>query len=99
MSRVRFLFAISVLALVTLLIEAISGFVLWLVLPRGGGGGGEGRGLGGGQEAIASIFIWDRHTWLDIHDWTAVAFLVLLAVHIYVHWRWLYRQTKSLFGG
>jgi len=95
MSRVRFLFGLSVLAFTALLLQAVSGLVLWKILPRGEGDG-VGGGFGGG--AIESTFGWDRHTWLDIHDRAAVAFLVLIVVHIYMHRKWLYRQTMSLFG-
>jgi len=94
MSKVKFLFTLVILAFVALLVQAISGFILWLALPHGGGDG-DGRGIGGG--GVESTFIWDRHTWLDIHDWTAVALLVIIAIHISIHWKWLYHQTKSVF--
>ena len=94
MSKSKFLFALAASAFLAFLVEVISGSTLWLVLPRGEGYGG-GRGFGGG--GIESSFIWSRHTWLEIHDCTAVALLVILAIHIYMHWKWLYHQTKSLF--
>ena len=90
MSKVRLLFALAVSAFIALLIQAISGFVLWLALPCGGGGGGR---FGDG-----STFIWGRGVWLDIHKWAAVALLPIIAVHIFMHWKWIYRQIKSLFG-
>ena len=31
----------------------------------------------------------DRHAWGDIHFWIAVAFLTALAVHVYLHWKWI----------
>lgn len=93
MSKAKFLFGLAITALVTFLIQAISGFILWLVLERGGGGG-NGNGLG--QLGTEDTFIWTRHTWIDIHDWTAVALLVIIAIHIFMHWKWLYYQLKSL---
>jgi len=82
----------------TFLFQGISGFILWLVLPRGSGGGyGGGHGGGAGESGGVSTFLFDRHTWLDIHEWAAVALLVAFAVHITLHWRWIFYMTKSYF--
>ena len=94
MSKVRMLYAVVAASFVTFLVEAVSGFVLWLVLPSGLGGG---RGRGGGFSGES--FIFDRHTWLDIHDWAAVVLVLLIAVHVAMHWKWIMRTTRSLFRG
>lgn len=78
----------------TFLFQGISGFILWLVLPRGSGGGYRG---GAGEHGEVSTFLFTRHTWLDIHEWAAVALLVAFAVHITLHWRWIFYMTKSYF--
>ena len=77
------------------LAEAVSGFVLWLGFPSGGGGGG-GRGLGGG---LGNLTFWElsKHTWIDIHDWVAVALVALVVIHMILHWKWTVRMAKSLF--
>ena len=35
--------------------------------------------------------IWgmQRHDWGDFHFWLAVAFFSLMAVHLFLHWRWI----------
>jgi len=86
MSRARFLFYIAVGAAVAFLMQAISGLVLWVALPCGGRRGGE----------VGDTFLWSRQAWLDIHDWTGVLLLAIIAVHIYMHWGWLCRQVRSL---
>ena len=78
------------------LAQAVSGFVLWLGFPSGGGGGGRGWGGGGGQLAFWEI---SKHTWLDIHDWVAVALTVLVVLHVILHWKWIVRMAKSFFRG
>ena len=80
------------------LVEAITGFVLWLVLP--GAGGGSGRGLGGGVGA-SNLTYWglSRHTWINIHDWVAVALIVLVTIHVILHWKWIIRMVKIMFHG
>jgi hypothetical protein len=73
--------------------QAISGFVLWLVLPRGEGYmGGRGAAVSGGT------FLWSRDIWLNLHNWTAVALVVIVVVHIILHWGWIARMTKSYFS-
>ncbi len=74
------------------LLEVVSGFVLWLVLPRGDGGYMGGRG----GLATEATFLWERHTWLDLHNWVGVALLVVVVIHVIVHWKWIVRMTRSL---
>lgn len=76
-----------------MLFQSVTGFILWFVLPRGF------RYRGGLGAADGSpVFLFDRHTWLDLHKWTAVALLVMFALHIFMHWRWLFYMTRSYFG-
>ena len=80
------------------LAEAVSGFVLWFSFPSGGGGRGWGGGGGGG---LGNLTFWElsKHTWITIHDWVAVALLVLVLLHIILHWKWVVRVAKTLLGG
>jgi hypothetical protein len=94
MSKVRLMYAVVAASFVAFLVEAVSGFVLWFALPNGSGGGrGRGGGLGG------ETFIFDRHTWLGIHDWFAVVLVLLIAVHVAMHWRWIVRTSRTLLRG
>jgi len=81
------------------LTEAVSGFVLWLGFPVGAGGGGR-HGWGGGG-GIGELTYWgiSKHTWTDIHDWVAIALVVLVIIHVILHWRWIVRMARSLFKG
>jgi len=76
-----------------LLFQGISGFIIWFALPGGGGGYRGGAGLQGG----GAMFLFTRHTWLGIHEWTAVALVVVFALHIAIHWRWIVYVTKLYF--
>jgi hypothetical protein len=71
------------------LFQGISGFVLWVVLPRG-------DGYRGGQ-IDGGTFLWSRDRWIDLHDWTAVALVVIVVIHVILHWGWIVRMTKSYF--
>jgi len=65
-----------------------------------GSGHGLGRGLGHGfghghdigpDDAAGPKLLWgmDRHEWGDVHFWFSVAFLVVMAIHLYQHRYWL----------
>lgn len=77
------------------LAEAISGFILWIGFPNGGGGGSRGWGAGG----FGDITLWglSKHTWINIHDWVAVALVVIVTIHVILHWKWLVRMARNLF--
>lgn len=74
--------------------EAVSGFVLWLVLPRGGEGYMGGRG---GGSIAAGTFLWPRDTWVDLHNWVGVALVVVVVLHLVLHRRWIVYTTKTFF--
>ena len=60
------------------IMTTISGFVSRFILP-----GGQGSQGNYSITAIArSTFIWNRHTWMDIYDWFAVAIVVLVVVNL-----------------
>jgi len=71
------------------LFQAVSGFVLWVVLPHGGGYRGD--------QGADSAFIWSRDSWINIHDWTAVALVIIVLVHVILHRRWIVWMTRSYF--
>ena len=75
---------------VAFLVEAVSGFVLWLVLPHGGFQGG--RNL-----AYARTLIVSRDTWLWLHDWFAVVMMLGVLIHLALHWRWIICMFRKLW--
>lgn len=84
----------AVLAIASI-IEAVSGFVLWFALPHGAGvGGGQGwRALING---VSTFWGFTRDNWVSIHDWAAVALVVIVIAHIVMHWKWVVRMTQQI---
>jgi hypothetical protein len=37
----------------------------------------------------------DRHDWGSIHFWIAVAFLCVVALHLFYHWRWVVSVVRG----
>ena len=64
------------------LVQAVSGFVLWLALPSGGRG----------------TFLWSRGVWLNMHSRSAIVLMILVIVHVILHWGWIVSMTKSCVG-
>jgi hypothetical protein len=59
-----------------------TGFIVRYRLPPGSRGG---SGL--------SIWNWTRHSWGDIHTWTAYTVCFLVIIHLILHWQWLMRSA------
>lgn len=95
MRRGAILYWVAVAALLALLVQAVSGFVLWIALPRGDGF----RFRGSGSRLAHDSFGFDRATWLDIHDWTAVALITILLLHLLLNWRWVVGVTRRVLLG
>ena len=85
-------YILFVILLLLGLFQAMSGFILWFGLARGGG---QGRGWGGGT--ATTFWSLTRNTWIDIHDWVAVALVVIVVIHIILHWKWIVYVTQSYF--
>jgi hypothetical protein len=61
-----------------------TGLLLAFRLPPGSQGG---RGL--------TAMGWGRHDWADVHTWLSYAFLLLIAAHLGVHWRWFWQVAAK----
>lgn len=75
---------------VAFLVEVVTGFVLWLVLPHGGYQGGR-------NPLYQQAFIVSRDVWLSLHDWFAVVMVLGVLVHLVLHWRWIVGIFRTLW--
>jgi hypothetical protein len=76
MKRPNVNFTVDSLGFAAFVLLTATGVLMRYVLPPGSG-----------RRAV----IWglDRHGWGDLHFWIAVAFLLILALHLVLHWRWV----------
>lgn len=70
-------FIIDILAFIFFLFLTSTGIIVHYLLPAGSGG-------------THTIWGWGRHDWGDIHFYFAVGFLLILALHIFKHWKWIW---------
>ena len=100
MSRTGVNFVLDVVSFLNLLGLTATGIVLKYVLPPGAGyGRGYRGGRGGGEasEQVREFLSLGRHDWGDVHFYLAVLFVVLMVLHLVLHWRWIQCYVKSIF--
>lgn len=90
MKRNTWNFVIDVLTLVVFGGLAWIGFLIHYVLPPGHGQGGGGRGL--------LLWGWNRHDYGLVHFYLAIGMLLLIMVHLWLHWAWVCSTIANLFG-
>ena len=97
MKRGTLLYWVAASALLLFLLQVFSGFVLWLAIPGGDGfQGSRGAAQPPGQEEFLAL---TRGDWIDIHHWAAVALLVIIGIHLFLQWRWIFSVTRRMFAG
>lgn len=67
------LWVVNVISLVLLSLLTLTGLVNWLVLPHGAGRRG-------------GLLVETRHLLREVHAWVAVFFLVVIVIHLMLHW-------------
>lgn len=76
------LWTVNVLSFILFTLLSITGLLNWLVLPRG-------------YEARGSVLVSVRHFMITIHEWTALIFIITIAIHIYLHWTYIRSNLKK----
>lgn len=97
MQKVRINAAVDILALLSGIPIVISGMVLfhaWGTWPVNRGGMQGGRN----PQYIADMFGLTHEQWVMIHDITSVIFIVLVLIHLFLHWRFMRNIGKHLKG-
>ncbi len=76
------LWLINMVSFVLFVVLSLTGLINWLVLPKG-------------YEAKGSFLITLRHFFVEVHEWTALAFMVTIAIHIFLHWGYVKTSLKK----
>ena len=80
-------FLIDLLILLVFVGKIWTGLLMRYILPPG-----QGRGR--------SWTLWgmNRHDFGNIHFYLGIAFIILILIHIWLHWAWLCNTTANLFS-
>jgi preprotein translocase subunit SecY len=69
--------------------------IYFLFLPIGGYQGGR-------NPTYNLTILFSRHTWDDLHTWSGILMMIIVAVHLSLHWQWVVsmtrRMVKDIFG-
>ena len=84
MKRTTINFIVDLASFLVLLVLSVSGIILALPHKHGPN---ETRPMGLGRGQLG-----------DIHLWLGITFIVLMLVHLVLHWGWITCYLKSLFG-
>jgi cytochrome b subunit of formate dehydrogenase len=76
------LWIINVISFILFIILFSTGLLNWLVLPRG-------------YEARGNFSVSLRHFFIALHEWAALVFMVVIAVHIVLHWTYIKSNLKK----
>jgi cytochrome b561 len=108
-----FYYFTAFLALSSSLGVIVSSIIIWFILPRGiGQHNNEGRlrphepdcteycnqqGLGP-YGNVDSIFDWPRYLWVEYHSWISIILVIVILIHIFIHWDWFVDITKRIIN-
>lgn len=84
MQRGKLNIVVDLLSLAVFVMVVSTGLVLDLLLPPGSG---RLPSEGGSHSQILVLWGLSRHQWGNIHSWFSLALLLVLAVHVALHWR------------
>lgn len=86
MNKLKLNYIVDFLMFISFLITGVSGIVASVFVP------------GGHPQAGKQLFLGiSRHVWMDVHGFAGYTFIILVFVHLILHWNWISQMTKNLF--
>ncbi|ADN36019.1 conserved hypothetical protein [Methanolacinia petrolearia DSM 11571] len=79
MKRIKAFALTDLLALISLVVMAGTGLVLFRFWPTGSGGAGK------NPDYINSFIGLNHQQWVLFHDWSALVFIILMVIHLAMH--------------
>jgi cytochrome b subunit of formate dehydrogenase len=70
------LWIVNIISFLLFFLLSVTGLINWLLLPRGYG-------------ASAGFLVSLRHSLVTVHEWAALLFMIVIVVHITLHWAYV----------
>lgn len=93
MKKIKFNSIINILEIIAFIPTAISSLIFFFVWPPGNGGYQGGRNL----NYVAEFWGWEKQQWSTFHTYIGLIFIILMIIHIALHWQWFTCLPKLLF--
>jgi uncharacterized iron-regulated membrane protein len=77
---------VDLLAFISAVASIVTGYVLWFYFP-----------LGSGRGSMDLITV-SYQTWYDLHFYASTLFVILIAVHLILHYRWIRKLRPMLMS-
>jgi len=79
-------YVVDFLMTLSFIVTAITGLIIFFFLPSG-------VRQGSTQTFLGII----KGTWSFVHDWSGIIFIILVILHLILHWNWVIAITKNIF--
>jgi hypothetical protein len=76
------LWTVNVSSFILFIILCSTGLINWLVLPRG-------------YATRGNFLVPLRHVIIAIHEWTGLIFMVVVVIHVVLHWAYIKSNLKK----
>ena len=87
---------IDTVAFISFILLITTGFLIRYILPEGSGRiDVSGPGPRAAAKQIYMIWGLTRHEWGDVHFWISVILMDVMALHLFLHWRWIVNFVKG----
>lgn len=91
MKRTKLLALVNIASFIIILVSAFSGIVLWQILPQGNGW------QGGRNISTSNYFLGlSRGDWSNIHNVSSLIFILLIIIHLFLHWSYIKNLPKLI---
>jgi cytochrome b subunit of formate dehydrogenase len=82
MNKPKLNYTIDFLAFISFVVVSVSGLAIK-----------AGASRGRSQEMLGI----QKGAWNEIHDWSGTIFIILVVIHLILHWRWIACMTRNIF--
>jgi hypothetical protein len=76
------LWTVNVISFILFVVLCSTGLINWLFLPKG-------------YQARGDFLISLRHFFISLHEWVGLMFIVLIIIHIVLHWTYIKSNLKK----
>jgi hypothetical protein len=76
------LWVVNIISFILLMVLAVTGLINWLLVP-------------GGYRTEGGFMMSLRHFLREIHEWTGLFFIIIILIHIMLHWSYIKSNLKK----